>query len=256
MYVDFLLDKKELGMKRGVMLFLCLLVLVILAPSMLVAQERTENLVSHVLESFDPEERTTEWLVTGSKFVTEGFPKQVYVDAWPEALHGANREGAELQALGAHFKFDRQGYNYIEFIPVTQNDEGETVINPIPIPGRAKQIDLWAWGSNFDYYLEAHIMDPRGVVHVLQLGDLAYTGWKNLRAHIPGYIPQDRKFAPFFLGLELVKVVLWTKPQEAVNDAYFYLDHIKVLTDVFVYRFDGDALTDPERVEEIWGGQQ
>ncbi|ADK81697.1 flagellar filament outer layer protein FlaA [Sediminispirochaeta smaragdinae] len=241
-------------MKRGVLLFLCLSALILLAPSLLCADEQTENLVSHVLESFDPETRTTDWLVQGSKFVTEGFPKQTYVKAWPEALYGANREGLDLQALGAYFKFDRKGYNYIEFIPVTQDENGDTVPNPISIPGRVKNIDLWAWGSDFDYYLEVHIMDPRGVVHVLNLGSLNYTGWKNLTVDIPSYIPQSRNYAPYLEGLQLVKVVLWTKPLENVNDCYFYLDQIKVLTDVFVSRFDGDELTDPEKVDEVWGG--
>jgi hypothetical protein len=242
-------------MKRGVLLFLCLLVLVLLlAPSLLFADEQTENLVSHVLESFDPETRTTEWLVTGSKFVTEGFPKQTYIEAWPEALYGANREELDLQTLGAYFKFDRKGYNYIEFIPVTENEAGETVNKPIPIPGFVKKIDLWAWGSDFDYYLEVHIMDPRGVVHVLNMGSLNHVGWKNLSTNIPSYIPQSKNYAPYLQGLELVKVVLWTKPEESVNECYFYLDQIKVLTDVFISRFDGDALTDPDKIEELWGG--
>jgi hypothetical protein len=39
-----------------------------------------------------------------------------------------------------------------------------------------------------------------------------------------------------------------------VNECYFYLDQIKVLTDVFISRFDGDALTDPDKIEELWGG--
>ncbi len=242
-------------MKRGVLLFLCLLVLVLLlAPSLLFADEQTENLVSHVLESFDPETRTTEWLVTGSKFVTEGFPKQTYIEAWPEALYGANREELDLQTLGAYFKFDRKGYNYIEFIPVAENEAGETVNSPIPIPGSVKKLDLWAWGSDFDYYLEVHIMDSRGVVHVLNMGSLNYVGWKNLSTTIPSYIPQTGNQTPYLQGLELVKVVLWTKPQESVSDCYFYLDQLKVLTDVFITRFDGDALTDPERIEELWGG--
>lgn len=242
-------------MKRGVLLFLCLSALfVLLTPSLLFADEQTENLVSRVLETFDPETRTTEWVVKGSKFVTEGFPRQTYVKAWPEALFGSNREERDLQALGSYFKFDRKGYNNIEFIPVTTNDAGEQVINPISIPGRVQKLDLWAWGSDFDYYLEAHIMDPQGVVHVLNMGSLNFVGWKNLTVQIPNYIPQSRQYAPYLEGLELIKIVLWTKPLESVSDCYFYLDQIKVLTDVFVSRFDGDELTNPEQVEELWGG--
>jgi hypothetical protein len=229
------------------------MLLLLLVPALSIAQEKTVNLESRVLESFDPNDRTTEWLVRGSKFVTEGFPKKAYAEAWPEALYGANRENRELEVLGAHFRFNKQGYNYIEFIPVTENDQGEMVPNPLPIPGRARQLDLWVWGSDFDYYLEAHLEDHRGMVHTLKLGNLDFVGWRNLRIGIPGYIPQSADHVPYLKGLRLVKLVLWTKPTESVQDCYVYLDQIKVLTDMFIDRFDGDALAQPGKVQDIWG---
>lgn len=238
-------------MRRGVLIGVCLAVLLVFLTPALVAEE-TINLESRTLESFDPETRTTDWIVRGSKFVTEGFPKKTYAESWPEALFGANRDGKDLQVLGAHFKFDRQGYNYIEFIPARENEEGEMVANPIEVPGRAQLFDLWVWGSDFDYYMEAHFKDHRGVVHTLKLGNLDYTGWKNLRVNIPSYIPQEQNYAPYLEGLKLVKLVLWTKPSERVHNCYVYIDHLKVLTDVFVSRFDGDSLAQPEQVDEIW----
>lgn len=232
---------------------MCLLMLLLLlTPTILVGDEKTLNLESKILESFDPDTRATEWLIQGSKFITEDYPKKAYAETWPEALHGSNLEQLDLAVLGVHFKFDRQGYNFIEIIPVKQNEEGETVHNPIEIPGRVQQLDLWAWGSDFDYYMEAHIRDHRGVVHVLYLGNLNYVGWKNLRVDFPSYIPQSQAYTPYLAGLQLEKLVVWTKPQERVHDCYLYIDQIKVLTDTFVSRFDGDMLTRPETVQEIW----
>lgn len=240
-------------MRRGSLHFVCLLMLLLLlSPTLLVADEKTLNLDSRILETFDPDTRTTDWLVQGSKFITEGYPEQTYAETWPEALFGANREDQQLAVLGTHFKFDRQGYNYIEIVPVTQDDEGNPVHNPIDIPGRAQQLDLWIWGSDFDYYLEVHIRDYRGVIHTLNLGSLNFTGWKNLSTPIPSYIPQSQQYAPYLAGLQLDKLVLWTKPQERVHDCYLYLDQIKVLTDIFISRFDGDELARPEKVDEIW----
>jgi len=230
------------------------MLLLLLVPALSVAQRdgQTVNLESRVLESFDPDGRTTDWMVRGSKFVTEGYPKKAYAEAWPEALYGANKEGRELEVLGAQFKFDKQGYNYVEFIPVTENEEGNRVPNPINIPGRAKQFDLWVWGADFDYYLEAHLKDHRGIVHTLKLGSLNFVGWKNLRVDIPGYIPQSSDHVPYLETLRLVKLVVWTKPTESVQNCYIYFDQIKVLTDMFIDRFDGDGLASPERVQEIW----
>ena len=240
-------------MRQGSLHFVCLLMLLLLlTPTLLVADEKTLNLESRILETFDPDTRTTDWLIRGSKFVTEGFPKKAYAQTWPEALFGANREERDLEVLGAHFKFDRQGYNSVEFIPVTEGDDGELEHNPIPIPGRAQKMDMWVWGSDFDYYMELHIRDFRGVIHTLFLGNLNYTGWKNLGTDIPSYIPQSQQYAPYLAGLQLEKIVVWTKPTERVHNCYVYFDQIKVLTDVFVSRFDGDELARPDRVQEIW----
>ncbi len=245
---------KELRMKRGSLLFLCLLLLFSLAiPTYLLADEVTENLESRVLESFDPDTQTTEWYVRGSKFITEGYPEWIYTEAWPEALFGANREGKDLRVLGINAKFDRQGYNNLEIIPVKEGEDGELVPNPISIPGRVKLIDIWIWGSLYDYYMEVHLSDYRGVVWVINLGSINYRGWKNLRSEIPHYIPQSESYVPHRKGLSLEKLVLWTKPTERVDNFYLYIDQIKVLTDMFESRFDGDNLTWPEKMDEMWG---
>ena len=92
-------------------------------------------------------------------------------------------------------------------------------------------------------------------MYVLHLGDLRYVGWRNLKASIPTYIPQAGGYITdggFSKELELVKVVLWTRPTENVSGFSFYLDQIRILTDTFVTRFDGDDLAEAETVEEIW----
>lgn len=240
-------------MRRGGLHLVCLLMLLLLlTPTLLVADEKTLNLESKILETFDPDTRTSDWLIRGSKFITEGYPKKAFAETWPEALYGSNLEEKELEVLGIQFKFDRQGYNYIEIIPVKEDEEGNTVHNPIEIPGRVQQLDLWAWGSDFDYYMEAHIRDFRGVVHVLRMGSLNYVGWRNLRVNFPSYVPQAQQYTPYLAGLQLEKLVVWTQPQERVHNCYLYIDQIKILTDTFVSRFDGDELTRPEKVQEIW----
>ena len=51
-------------------------------------------------------------------------------------------------------------------------------------------------------------------------------------------------------------MVLWTKPQENVSGFNIYLDQVKILTDTFVTRFDGDDLANPDKVQEIWSSAQ
>jgi len=246
-------------MKRGASLLISLAVLLFLTnPFSLIADEIVVNLESRIVESFDDPD-AQQWYVGASKFIAECFPLTTYASAWPESLYGANLENRDLRVLGAQAAFDRTGYNSLEFIPVAQNQAGELQPAPIKLPGRVKTVDLWVWGSNYDYYMEAHVRDFNGRVHVLRLGGIKFVGWQNLSAHIPSYVPQAGGYVTsggFIKNLELVKLVLWTRPEENVSGFNVYIDQIKILTDTFVTRFDGDKLADPQWVQDVWSNAE
>jgi hypothetical protein len=252
-------------MKRGGPCISFILFLLFIAAVPVFADEITTSYQSVVIESFDtPEE--SRWVAQGSKFATvieneDGrvvYPRFGFFEEYPEALYRRPKEEDVLLSFGVHGKFDRKGYNYIELIPVEQeNDEdGKPVPRAIALPGRVASMDVWVWGSNLNYYVEAHIRDHRGIVHVLKMGDMDYLGWRNLRTTIPTYIPQSVTHAPLFRGLELVKLVVWTQPTERVEEFYIYFDQLKIFTDVFENPFDGDDLADPEYVNDIWANAE
>lgn len=240
------------GLKKGGIKVLCLILLIaFFFPITLSADESTKNIVSQVLETFDSDTQTAEWVVQGSKFITEGYPKYKLIDGAPYALYGRKGEEESHQVLGILGKFDRQGYNYLEIIPVEDGPDGK-VPKKITMPGRVLEMDLWVWGGNWNFTLEAHVEDYRGIVHVLEMGDLRYTGWKNIRIAIPNYIPQSEVYIPTYKELKLLKFVVRTDPRENVSGFDVYLDHIKLLTDMFESRFDGDEFVRPENRAEIW----
>jgi hypothetical protein len=249
-------------MNRTGRLLICLL-LFPLSVSMAFSDEVTTNLQSIIVEDFDNPDASP-WFILGSKFSSvikteageDVYPKMAFVKAWPEALYRRPPEGKEPKVLGIHGKFDRKGYNFIEIIPGQKGPDGKLVPRLIPLPGRVKNMDLWVWGSNLDYYLEVHLMDYRGISHVLNFGDIKHTGWKNIWVNIPTYIPQAVSYAPRYKGLQLVKFVLWTKPHERVDDFYVYLDQVKIFSDMFETPFDGDALANPEQVQKLWSEAQ
>lgn len=243
-----------------------LLILLLASTGLAFGQfQATTNNQSIVIENFDDPEASP-WIVVAGKFVSDGFPEVAFVETWPEALYRDPPQGeTAYRALGARAAFDRQGYNYLEFIPAETNDEGNLAPRAIPIPGRVRNMDVWVWGSNFNYYMDAHLRDYRGMVHVVKLGDLNFRGWRNLRLQIPSFIPQSTRYTAEFIGgevqndlrsLELVKLVLWTQPQERVNGFFVYLDEIKVETDIYRDPFDGEDLRDPEFIEQLWSQGQ
>jgi hypothetical protein len=171
------------------------------------------------------------------------------------ALFGRNLENRDIRSLGLWGRFDRRGYNWIDLYPIVPGSGGDgelPVPFEIPIPGRVNSLDMWIWGSNHNFYIEAYFRDYRGVVHSVFLGDLRYQGWRNLRVRIPNNIPQTRRTLPRYVGLHFVKFRIWTTPLERVDDFYIYFNQLKILTDVFESLFDGDDLADPDRVRDIW----
>lgn len=251
-------------MRQGSILLTCLAVSTILCAAPVFADTATEDLQSKVIERFDAADSSGDaskyeyaqnhrWIVRGSKFLDKDTFKQQLVNTYPQALFPNAAASADLKALGVYAAFDRRGYNFLEFVPVADKDvDGKPVEQGIDIPGRVKNIDLWAWGSNYNYYLDLHLQDWTGAVHVLRVGDLTFRGWKNFRVEVPPSISQDVQYYPATKSLKLVKLVLWTRPEEKVNGFYFYLDHIKAITDVFETPFDGSALGDPATIQKIW----
>jgi hypothetical protein len=258
-------------MKRGSLFILGLVLLVILPVGSAFGDERTLKLESRVIESFDApgditfEDGTTvNWQIRGSKFSTEGFPKMVYApNTWPIDLFGKNPEDRDtLQALGVNGRFDRQGYNTIEIIP-GEGEGDDWVERALQLPGRIKMFDFWVWGSNYNYSIEVHFMDYRGITHRFEMiptgldkrypGSINFSGWRNMYIDIPSYVKQSQTYKPNYAGLRFLKIVIRTHPEEAVDNFYVYVDNLKVLTDFHESFFDGFELASDKTIAEIWG---
>ena len=256
-------------MKHGSRIAVCLFILAFITVLSAYGDERTVDLTSIVLEHFN-DETTHEWhegrrprnfefswTVAASRFATKStdeegnetnYPIMAYIETWPIALYGYNRGGDTIKSLGIHGCFDRRGYNWIDLYPV--NSDGDPF--EIPMPGRVRYIDLWVWGANLNYDMEAYVRDFQGAVHIIKLGNLGYSGWKNLRANIPTFVQQAKRILPNLASLRFIKFRIWTQPTENVADFYIYFKQFKVLTDTFESIFDGDELADPDLLPELW----
>jgi hypothetical protein len=126
-------------------------------------------------------------------------------------------------------------------------------------------IDLWVWSGNYDYYLEAFVRDYKGIVYTLPMGNLTHVGWKNFRVKCtyqhPAIqeIPSQNRKSPTGQVQDLDQAYRSGRrpgqgraPQHE-KAIYFYFDQLKILTDTFEVLFDGDGLSDPKLIEELWG---
>ncbi len=216
------------------------------------ADQTTATYQVKSLVSFDDQAKAGSWIVQGSKFATQGFPEYKLVKTWPEAVYGRNKENRDLYAMGIHSKFDRKGWNYIEIIPAAKDSSGNLTPTSISIPGRVQRMDMWVWGSNYNYTMDVFLRDYRGIDHVLHMGSLQFIGWRDLAVTVPSSIPQARRYLPQFQGLELTKIVIWTSPEEKVDDYWVFIDELTILTDTYQQRYDGENLADPDYLNQLW----
>jgi len=244
--IAILYGKRSRVMKLRILILMgvCIFLLVpVILPAQYLGQGfKMEDIRSIVLDGF--ENNDNNWQVTASRFTVDGYPKlKAGVEGAPIALKGTYAEGDNSYVMGVRSSYTRKGYNRLWIYPEKE----------IVIPGAAKKIDVWVWGANYYYNMEVHLRDYRGIVHKLPLGSLHFIGWRNLSVEIPRQIPQFIRYLPMEKPLTFVRFAIWTEPGERVDDFYVYLDHLKVLTDVYRERFDGDVLADETRA--IWSNE-
>ena len=241
-------------MRPGLRVFLGVaLAMALIFPAVLVtADEQTKTITTRNIATFDDPTTNGNWIVQGSKYASAGFPQMQLVKSWPEALYGFNTDNKPLYALGIHGRFDRKSYNYIEIIPAAKDSSGKLAPSALPLPGRVQSINMWIWGANYNFWLDAYIRDYQGIDHVLHMGSIMFPGWRNLSATVSSAIPQSRTYIPRYAGLVLTKLVLWTAPDEKVDDFYLFVDEINIITDLFESRFDGEQLADPVTLNNLW----
>ena len=263
--------KKELDMKQTSFKIICLIIWACITVFSGFGDENTTSFETRVLDTFNGDDDSPYiWKTTASRYISvvrnannevvqdssghdSYYPLLAYVDAWPIAAFGYNREpnAPPIRSFGLNARFDRKGYNWIDLYPVLKEDPDQ---NPyeIPIPGRVHNMDVWVWGANLRYYIEVYVRDYQGVIHMLRLGDISYIGWRNLRVNVPTNIRQAQRTLPSYAGLTFVKFRIWTQPVERVDNFYIYFKQFKVLTDMFESLFDGNDLSDPSNVERLW----
>ena len=192
------------------------------------AQSRSINYETYIVDSFDGSEDTDwSWTAAGSKFITDGYPVVKYFDGMPNAMRVMQTdEDGNYQVLGIQFKFNRQGDNWVDIIPMAAaeggegDEEGGDGESPYEIPfrGVVSRIDMWVWGAGYYYQLEVLLRDCYGRVHALPMGTLNYEGWRNLSVNVPTNLPQTSRYLGDEHNMRFVAFRIRTSPTERVDD--------------------------------------
>jgi len=258
--------------------------LIALASAAAYADANTEAVQTILLDDFseewkyqfDGEEYVYGWRAVGSRYVTKTdavtYPQAAPIKSAPRDLERRppktrfgqpTAEGEDIAySLGVKYAFDRKGNNWVDIFP-TLKKRGDEEVGDGALQGRTKTLDIWAWGSNNNYTLDAYIRDNTGRIHVVKMGSLKFTGWKNLRVTIPASIPLVATTLPRSThDTTFVKFRVWSDPKAKVATdrekdgtivpIYLYLSQLKVFADLYETTYDGDELADPKITDKLW----
>ena len=205
------------------------------------AQDRPINYETYIVDTFDDAgDVDWNWVAVGSRFVTDGYPLVKYFDGMPGAMRiiQSSSDG-EDKVLGIQFKFNRQGDNWVDIIPMMAGESGEDAPYEIPFRGVVSRLDMWVWGSNYMYQLEVLLRDYQGRVHSLPMGWLNYEGWRNLAVNVPTSVPQTSRYVSEDTSLKFVGFRIRTSQRERVDSFEVFFDQFRVLTDTYRSSYDG-----------------
>ncbi len=206
------------------------------------AQNRLASYETYIVDSFDNNgAEEWSWIAAGSKNITEGYPRIQYFDGMPSTIRLLQSDPeTQYRVMGVEFKFNRQGNNWVDIIPVAANANGESAPYEIPFRGNVSRIDMWVWGSNHLYELEVLVRDMNGTVHVLPMGWLNFEGWRNLSVNVPTSLPQASRYTTRMRNsITLVALRVRTAARERVDDFKIFFDQLRVFTNAHRPPYDG-----------------
>lgn len=232
-------------MKRCSLNFACFaLVFCLVVPAFADSGSQSKSVETVTIDNFDdPDAVDWSWGLIASRFIDEGYPKSGYVKGMPNSLRlVSTKDETNAQVFGLQTSFTRKGDNWVEVFPQKENEDGELVSYEIPLVGTITQIDFWAWGSNYEYYLDLLFRDTDGRVFTLPGTCLNYHGWKNIIVEIPGWVKQHSTLRSGPEQLTFVGFHVRSDPSEPVDDFMLYFDNFRYTTNPYTNVYDGYSL--------------
>ncbi len=147
------------------------------------------------------------------------------------------------RAFGAKVEFFRRGVNSFYLTPA----------QPLAIDGVTKTISVWVAGRNQPHTISILLRDFNGNNFELYMGELSFTGWKEMVVAVPPSpdgtrgIIQDSAYHGINPGLTVVGFRVDCDPMSASGTYYLYLDDLRAVTDL--YAFEN---SDPYDMDDSW----
>ena len=181
-------------------------------------------------------------IATGRLFESAGAKDKVQL-ADEKAL-GIDPAKADKYVFGTKVEYYHRGLNEILIYPV----------KPLPIEGICKTVSVWVVGRNYNHTLKLMLQDFFGRKYELYMGKLNFQGWKKLTVAIPpqgddgvsGVVQRNYHYNQK-MGIKILGFKIECDPTEAYGSYFFYLDDLRVVTDLFA-----EENRDPDDMLDSW----
>lgn len=188
-------------------------------------------------------EPITHYTFTGSKYLLTDEIKKGFYDGVPQQLKYLRKRDVKIakplkssaKSLGINVSWSRQGYNWIDIHLAKSHP-----LYDKPFPGKAKRLDLWVWGANYDYMLYVTLENVDGFTYDLLVGNLKFYGWKKMSVDIPPRLMvKKRHLAKEVNGLRFRRFRVYSSPLERVDRYSLFIDYVRIHTDLMGVYYDG-----------------
>ncbi len=157
-----------------------------------------------------------------------------------EPLEGEEEVGADVtdeNVIGVKATFYRRGSVAVSLRPN----------RPLAVPGIVKTLSLWVVGRNFNHRLSIVLEDYHGNVNVLPMGELNFSGWKQMTVAIPPTLEQRNPHYNTETGIKILGFVIDADINQAYGTYYVYFDDLRATTDLFA-----EVSRDPDDMIDNW----
>ncbi len=216
----------------------------LVAPNPMIGSDSANFALREV--SIDKYEREGSWNVKISPDV--GVISGRFFEGGPDPIaKDPNSDGTvppnDSRAYGAKIEFFKRGVNSF-FITPSQ---------PLAIDGITKTISVWVAGRNQPHTMSILLRDFFGNHFELYMGELGFTGWKEMVVAVPPSpdgtrgIVQDSAYFGVNPGLTVLGFRVDCDPMYASGSYYIYFDDLRAVTDL--YAFEN---SDPYDMDDNW----
>jgi len=149
-------------------------------------------------------------------------------------IAGDDSDPADNRMLGIRVNFNRRGAPELTL----------RAVRPLAVEGIVRVVSVWVAGRNAPHTLFLQIRDFDGNLRELNMGDLNFTGWRQMSVAIPSSIRQQHRLNNHEAGISIVGFRVRFHLPDTGGAYFIYFNDLRALTDLSPL-LDGRTADDP-----------